>query len=211
MSLIVNSSTVRALAFSEPFIDARVVERGIYSVDKETVVVNCSNARLEVGATSIGPWRGTVLFKGTFEAVAPVVCVSLEDTLLPVSSYRRRDELMSKWAHVADLFPLPHLQSTALWRSVKDSVVGVNVNLWFASSGTDCGIHNRHSFIEVHTQIMGIGRMQKFAANDQSTLFEDIYMAPGTTHEPFCGKDYLYPWHQYYADTDCIWLAVEYQ
>jgi hypothetical protein len=22
--------------------------------------------------------------------------------------------------------------------------------------------------------------------------------------------EFIYPWHQYYADTDCIWLAIEY-
>jgi hypothetical protein len=40
-------------------------------------------------------------------------------------------------------------------------------------------------------------------------------MSPGySTPVPFCdvvapGR-YVYPWHQYYADTDCIWMAVEY-
>lgn len=206
-----SSASSRALAFSEPFIDARVIERGAYSVDRETVVVNCSKERLAIDDTSIGPWRSTVIVHGTFEARAPVVCISLEDELLPAGVYARRDQLISAWTPVGSLFPLPHLQHTELWRSARDHVAGIDFNLWFASHGTDCGIHNRHDFIEVHTQILGMGRMQKFAANDPATRIEDIYMAPGFTHEPFCGSDHVYPWHQYYADTDCIWLAIEHQ
>ncbi|MFC6087137.1 hypothetical protein [Sphaerisporangium aureirubrum] len=91
----------------------------------------------------------------------------------------------------------------------------VKVNLWFAPAGTDCFIHDRHDFIEIHSQIYGFGRMQKFTAQDHSALYEDLLMSPGqTTPTPFCrmgpGGTFVYPWHQYRADTDCVWLAVEY-
>ncbi|MET9292553.1 hypothetical protein [Streptomyces sp. NPDC003077] len=91
----------------------------------------------------------------------------------------------------------------------------VQVNLWFAPAGTDCAIHNEHGFIEVHTQVLGNGRMQKFRERDHKSLYEDLYMAPGyTTPQPFCSLQpdgsFRYPWHQYYADTDSVWLAVEY-
>lgn len=91
----------------------------------------------------------------------------------------------------------------------------VRLNLWFAPAGTDCFIHNRHDFIEVHTQVAGLGRMQKFREQDHTTLYQDLPMSPGyTTPDPFCslGPDdtYVYPWHQYRADTDCVWLAIEY-
>jgi hypothetical protein len=91
----------------------------------------------------------------------------------------------------------------------------IKVNLWFSTQNTDCSIHNIHNFIEIHTQITGIGRMQKFRTNDKATLYEDIIMGMGyTTPIPFCSveidKQYSYPWHQYHADTDCIWLATEF-
>jgi hypothetical protein len=91
----------------------------------------------------------------------------------------------------------------------------VKVNLWYAPAGTDCAIHNQHDFIEVHTQVLGTGRMQKFTEQDHSTLYEDVLMSPGyTTPDPFCDTapdgTFRYPWHQYRADTDCVWLAVEY-
>jgi hypothetical protein len=93
----------------------------------------------------------------------------------------------------------------------------VKVNLWFAPAKTNCAIHNSHTtpeMLEVHTQLYGIGRMQKFHANDFSTLYQDVTMSPGETHIPFAsvgeGGGFVYPWHQYYADTDCIWVANEF-
>ena len=54
--------------------------------------------------------------------------------------------------------------------------------------------------------------MQKFRSNDFKSIYEDVHMAPGFTHNPFAGvKDNGYGWHQYYSDTDCIWMAIEYR
>lgn len=67
---------------------------------------------------------------------------------------------------------------------------------------------------QVHTQIYGTGRMQKFHSKDFKRIYEDVLMAPGFTHDPFAGVkdngDIFYGWHQYYSDTDCIWMAIEY-
>lgn len=91
----------------------------------------------------------------------------------------------------------------------------VIVNLWFAPAGTNCLIHRDHSFIEIHSQITGIGHMQKFRAQYDTSPYENIALAPGATTElPFCilnGEGVpVYPWHQYFAESDCIWLAIEY-
>ena len=38
-------------------------------------------------------------------------------------------------------------------------------------------------------------------------------MLPGYTHDPFFVLSnkggFSYPWHRYYAETDCIWMAIE--
>ncbi|MFY7933162.1 MAG: hypothetical protein ACOVO7_11185 [Microcystis aeruginosa] len=93
----------------------------------------------------------------------------------------------------------------------------VKVNLWFSPALTNAAIHNKHAvreFLEVHTQIYGTGRMQKFHNDDFNTLYEDVLMSPGDTHIPFASVNnegqFVYPWHQYYADTDCIWMANEF-
>lgn len=88
--------------------------------------------------------------------------------------------------------------------------------VWFCPRQTNVGIHNQHQFIEIHTQISGLGRMQKFTDNDYTTLTDEFRMAPGVTNPPFHVVDpgnpqtYVYPWHQYYADSDCLWLVTEF-
>ncbi|MFQ8213615.1 hypothetical protein ACKGML_05215 [Klebsiella pneumoniae] len=133
-------------------------------------------------------------------------------------------------------------------------------NLWWLPSGSDAGIHaaHRQNFLEVHTQLTGFGRMQKFrdlsearnASSDRHPLlppdsplfpfdtgkafpglYEEIRLAPGATHPPMpvvttydawgdqsaisrnASVDnpcFFYPPHQYYADTDCLWIAFEF-
>ncbi|WP_394941568.1 hypothetical protein [Psychromicrobium sp. YIM B11713] len=90
----------------------------------------------------------------------------------------------------------------------------IKLNLWFSPAGTDCGIHNQHDFLEVHTQISGIGAMQKFEDPTAPTPYEEQLMAVGATSpSPFCEYEdgsFSYPWHQYKAVTDSVWLAIEY-
>ncbi|MGC1650881.1 MAG: hypothetical protein WA741_34080, partial [Candidatus Sulfotelmatobacter sp.] len=89
----------------------------------------------------------------------------------------------------------------------------LKLNLWYTPEETDCGIHTGHQFLEVHTQILGTGHMQKFRENNAGTLYEDVLMPVGFTHDPFFSvaddRTFIYPWHRYYADTDCIWMAIE--
>ncbi|MCI5211096.1 MAG: hypothetical protein D3910_20440, partial [Candidatus Electrothrix sp. ATG2] len=98
----------------------------------------------------------------------------------------------------------------------------VKCYMWFSPKLSHCGIHNNHKFIEIHTQISGVGRIPKFLDEKEvSTIYEDNRMAPGhTLSEAFCriiedntkpqGINFVYPWHEYYSDTDCIWLVSEF-
>ena len=94
----------------------------------------------------------------------------------------------------------------------------LKVNIWYCPSRTDCAIHCVHQkpldFLEVHTQIYGVGRMQKFHTDQFETRYEDTVMGPGMTHQPYASLnekgEYIYPWHQYYGDSECIWMANEF-
>lgn len=133
-------------------------------------------------------------------------------------------------------------------------------NLWWLPAGSDAGIHAAHgsNFLEVHTQLIGFGRMQKYADMAKARaaiagkrviqpeggmfspfdtgkafpeMYEEFRLAPGNTHLPMpLVKDYdawkgesdicknasmdnpcfHYPPHQYYADTDSVWIAFEF-
>ncbi|CDZ67983.1 Hypothetical protein NGAL_HAMBI2605_62660 [Neorhizobium galegae bv. orientalis] len=136
----------------------------------------------------------------------------------------------------------------------------IYANIWWLPAGSDAGVHDAHhrNFLEIHTQLVGFGRMQKFkelktaqeavnidpanvalsdyafpfdASASFSGLYEEHRLAPGATHAPMplvtsydawgehsdiaraaSAEDpcFYYPPHQYYADTDCIWIAFEF-
>jgi hypothetical protein len=90
----------------------------------------------------------------------------------------------------------------------------LKLNLWYAPALTDCSIHCEHSFLEVHTQIVGTGHMQKFRTSDAATMFEDLIVPPGATHEAFfqfnLDRGFYYPMHRYLSQTECVWMAIEF-
>ena len=89
----------------------------------------------------------------------------------------------------------------------------IRLNLWWAPARTDAVIHNTHAFIEIHTQIFGLGRIQIFADEAGTQLYREISTAPGDTHDPIVRvdgpRDFSYPWHRGWTDTDAIWMAIE--
>lgn len=224
----------RPLAFSGDRVRARVVDNARdLKVSGRAVVVNPTLSRVLVGETprkGIPPLSSTVLVDTTVEAADRLVVL---ETAAGDAAGIVEEPGWRHFADIVDAFPA----DTPLWRSEVDEIgtvafdptallVGdgatgatdtfrITVNLWFAPAGTACAIHNQHDFIEVHSQILGRGRMQKFRDRDEHTLYEDLLMSPGyTTPDPFClprpDGGFDYPWHQYHADTDAVWLAVEY-
>ncbi len=190
----------------------------------------------------IPPFSSTILEDVSIKQADSVILFEVIDTdniadIIFESGWNLLGDLMGTPASSGDSQELPYPLKTPLWKSAQSTICeiefdpyvmtdskvtaltrrqkfSVKVNLWFAPAHTNCFIHNQHDFIEIHSQIFGRGRMQKFTAQDPKTLYEDILMSPGyTTSLPFCSVEsdnFIYPWHQYYADTDCIWMAIEY-
>jgi hypothetical protein len=222
---------VRNLAFADTFIAAELVDNPKdYSV-ADGVVVNISPNPVVTGGdvpAIIPPWKSTMLRGGAISTGDRVAVIKVRNpTNLGGVGFRGWDWLGNRISS----FP----RDTPLYISPKDRVgsvmtdpyvftnerqvaedpqeFDVTLNLWWSPGDTDCFIHNEHPFLEVHTQIHGLGRMQKFSARDQSAIYEDVVMAIGYTHDPFCrvvGRNkWQYPFHRYYAETDSVWLAIE--
>lgn len=223
----------RALSFSNEWIESRLVS-GIHEMPVEdAIVVNLSPTVLRyIGGENqgtIAPWKSTMLRR----------CTLVEGTMAALLHVRKRTNLGAvalDWEWYGRRNP-QFPRSTPLYISTQDDIGDIEfdplaifavqssvsaasprryrlkLNLWYTPEETDCGIHTGHKFLEVHTQVMGTGRMQKFRENNADTLYEDVLMPPGYTHDPFfvLGNDrsFNYPWHRYYADSDCIWMAVE--
>jgi hypothetical protein len=226
----------RPLSFSNDWIESVLVSAMREMPVEDAIVVNLSPTVLRYRAAGeppgvhalIPPWKSAMLRQCTIESgeTAGLLRVRQRMNLGGVA-------LLWDWyGHRDPGFP----RTTPLYVSSQDEIGEVRLdpvaafthetgasaspqryrlklNLWYTPEETDCGIHTEHGFLEVHTQIVGTGHMQKFRENNAKTLYEDVLMPPGFTHGPFfvMGNDrsFRYPWHRYYAETDCIWMAVE--
>lgn len=165
---------------------------------------------------------------------------------LIVNESARAEVNAGKWLYAGDLYPA--VKGMMLWQTKEELIdligpfnldpyyltgqshtqeesrkipFNIKCYLWFAPQQSHCGIHNNHTYIEIHTQVSGIGHLPKFTKQEVGAMYEDYCMAPGfSTTQPYCvvTKDeaaaskihFTYPWHEYYAETDCVWLVAEY-
>jgi hypothetical protein len=225
---------VRRIDASNRYIDTWVVDQPRdYAVEGRAIVINPTHARAWIGEEPMRPlpaFSSTILVDTVYVEGEQALLLRYRDSIKP-----REIEEDPGWDHLNNLMPgFP--RDTPLYRGPRNRIgrlsfdpatvlaeerpVGLKsfdvwINLWYAPAGTDCLIHNVHDFIEIHSQVFGYGSMQKFRSTDPSTLYEEQEMSPGTTFStPFCrtrpGGGFVYPWHQYRAESECIWLAVEY-
>jgi len=222
----------RSLSFSNDWIES-VLVKSVHDLSVEdAIVVNLSRSALGLRCGSdhgtIPPWKSATLRRCTLEhgdAVALLHIrqrINLGGVALGWDWYGRRSPqfprgtplYISSQDDIGDV-ELDPVTAFAPGTSVSPSPrrYRLKLNLWYTPEETDCGIHTGHQFLEVHTQVLGTGRMQKFRENNADTLYDDVVMPPGFTHDPFFtvanDRSFHYPWHRYYADTDCVWMAIE--
>jgi hypothetical protein len=213
-----------------------------FPIENRSIIVNMGNEPMyynEEPQRGVLPRKSTII-KNKKIISAPLIMVLEVQSRINLGNVILREE----WDSAEHLFGT-NLQGVPLWKSPQIDIgeitlnpfvelnqeehgtsqqnnhqankvtFRIKVNIWFATEKANCAIHNEHDFIEFHTQIAGIGRMQKFDTNEIATLYEDVILGEGQTHDIFCtaldnGSTFKYPWHQYYSDTNCIWMATEF-
>lgn len=222
---------LRKLAFADDFILAELVEDARDFPVEDAVVVNLSPRPMATGTDHPGivpAWKSTWLKGGVIANAerAALLKVRRKTNLggcalrgweflgNRIKNFPRDTPLyISPFDHVGTVRTDPFVFTNESSTTGTEQDFDMRLNLWWSPGDTDCFIHNEHPFLEVHTQIHGLGRMQKFRARDEATIYEDVPMAVGYSHDPFCRvagpNQWTYPWHRYYADTDSVWLAVE--
>src|SRR6266487_1080534 len=225
-----SESNQRPLSFSNDWIESVLVTTVREMQVEDAIVVNLSSTAVHYCAGAdhgtILPWKSTILRHCTIESGETVVLLHVRQrtniggVALGWDWYGKRNPqfprgtplYISSQDEIGDV-QLDPISAFTQQASASPRRYRLKLNLWYTPEETDCGIHTGHQFLEVHTQVLGTGHMQKFRENNAETLCEDVLMPPGFTHDPFfmVGSDrsFSYPWHRYYADTDCIWMAVE--
>ena len=220
----------RSLSFDGKFVRAHLVEN-VRDYAANGVVTNLSNQAMIVDGDVPGvipPWKSTILRGGTIAQAERVSIVDVPDpTNLGGVMFDGWDwfgNRMAEFPRTTPLFISRHdvVGEVTLnpWRFSnhpepldETERYDIQLNLWWAPAGTDAGIHNTHSFLEIHTQIFGLGRIQIFKDQAGTELYREISAAPGDTHDPIVRvtgrRSYIYPWHRGWTDEDCIWMAIE--
>jgi len=227
----------RSLSFSNDWIESVLVSAVREMPLKDAIVVNLSTTALHYRAGTdqgtVLPWKSATLRDCTIESAESAALLhvrqrtNLGGVALGWEWYGHRDEqfprgtplYISPQDEIGDieLDPVAAFARSRPMSATSSSPskrrYRLKLNLWYTPEETDCGIHTGHQFLEVHTQILGTGHMQKFREKNAGTLYEDVLMPVGFTHDPFFSvnddRTFSYPWHRYYADTDCIWMAIE--
>lgn len=223
----------RRLQFADEFVDAYLVENVCDCAVENGIVINLDQSPMAIGGpipSVVPPWKSTVLHGGVVTSAKrmAVVCVRRETNLgglvlqkdwewfgNRLAKFPRTSPLyISRYDDIGTVSIDPFAFANQRKEAVNPSTFGIRLNLWWAPAATDCSMHNEHEFLEIHTQIFGQGRIQKFLGRAEQQPYEEISMAPGYTHDPFVhlsdAGTLEYPWHRYFSDSDCVWLAIEF-
>jgi len=207
--------SIRALDFVEPFFSVNyLLNEKEYTVGKKSIVFNLSQKDIWIKCQPLGYFKSTVVTNVTITDIDR--CFIIEDYERNTDHQMLFEEIKKEWTLVYDATKLDRHKGVRLWRSPKVRLGNIEVNMCYADSiPLNVGLHQTHwggpPFKEVHTQIVGFGKMQQYSEQDINTLFREDLMAPGCTHVPMFDENCIYPWHQYETITPAIFMATEMQ
>ncbi|MDE0523820.1 MAG: hypothetical protein OXH79_17870 [Boseongicola sp.] len=207
--------SVRTLDLAEPFFTVRIIMASpAHRVTGKAILLNLSEKPVQIREQRLAHLQSAVVADVEIRDVARAVIVERfadhddEDRLF--SEVRRR------WPSAFDVRQEERLRGVSHYMSPKVWVGQHGFTMYHSGSvPLNVGLHRDHAFCpvpgfrEVHTQIVGVGKMQQCRENDVSTLYLEEPMAPGATHRPMYDADGNYPWHQYETITPSIFMAVE--
>ncbi len=206
--------SIQPLDLAEPFFSVRFVEgEGKLELTGSAVVLNLSEAPIRVRDQTLGELQSAIMVNTSIHDIVRAVVVERLDAHPDQELFRR---VRDRWPSAYDVRKEERLRGVAHYMSPKTWVGRIGLTLYHSGSvPLNVGLHREHPFCpvpgfrEVHTQLVGFGKMQQCRENDLSTLYLEEPMAPGATHRPMYDEHGNYPWHQYETITPSIFMAVE--
>ena len=207
--------SLRTLDIAEPFFTLRIVmDEASHPIGGKTIVLNLSKAPVRVREQSLGALQSVILRDTEIEDVRRAILVER------FADYDDEAELLRRiretWASAFQVRGEERLRGVEHYMSPKIWVEQFGFTIYHSASvPLNIGLHRDHAFCpvpgfrEVHTQIVGFGKMQQCREQDIDTLYLEEPMAPGATHRPMYDAEGNYPWHQFETITPSVFMAVE--
>lgn len=207
--------TVESLIIGDPFFATRIVrhENQLEIADK-TIILNLSDTPITIKTQSLGPLQSTIVRETSIENVDHAVVV--EGFAGHADEKALMERVREHWPSAFDVRGEERLRGIGHYMSPKVWVGQFGFTYYHSATvPLNVGLHKDHDFCpvpgfrEIHTQIVGFGKMQQCTECDLSTLYLEEPMAPGQTHRPMYDTAGNYPWHQFETITPSIFLAIE--
>ena len=203
------------LEISEPFFTTKVFqEEERHTVIGKSILLNLSECPIQIQDQKLGHLQSVI--------VSDVEITGLEHAVLieRFADYPNENELLERiratWLSAYEVRGEERLRGIGHYMSPKVWLGQFGFTMYHSATvPLNVGLHREHVFCpvpgfrEVHTQIVGFGKMQQCRERDVATLYLEEPMAPGTTHRPMYDPDGNYPWHQFETITPSIFMAVE--
>ena len=207
--------SVATLDFAEPFFTVRhLADEAAYRLDGRTIVLNLADRPIGVQEQTLGRLQSVIATNTEIRDVARAVLIERfadhPDQGALFAAIKRT------WPSAYEVRREDRLKGVSHYMSPK--VYVGDVGLCMYHSGTvplRVGLHKLHPFCpvpgfkEVHTQVVGFGKMQQCLEPDIATLYLEEPLAPGATHRPMYDAAGNYPWHQYETITPSVFMAIE--
>ena len=207
--------TISTLDFAEPFFTVQYLENEqSYPIRGKTIVLNIADSPILIEGQSLGSMQSLVVRDTAMTQVNRAVLIER------FADYDSDDELFEQikqyWPLAFDVRKEERLRGVSHYMSPKVHIGNLGLSMYHSGSvPLNVGLHKYHPFCdvlgfrEVHTQIVGIGKMQQCREQDINTLYLEEPLAPGATHKPMYDSEGQYPWHQYETITPSVFMAVE--
>lgn len=206
---------VEKLDIAEPFFGIRLVtEEDLFKISDRSIVVNLGDRSLGVEEQSIPPFQSAILHGCDLRWVGTAAVI---DRFEPGDDAEIMARIREMWPTAFELRGEERLRGVEHYMSPKVWIGQIGITVYHSASvPLNVGLHRDHPFCpvpgfrEVHTQIMGVGKMQQCRERDLSTLYLEEVMAPGHTHRPMFDEQGNYPWHQFETITPSVFVAFEF-
>ena len=207
--------TVEALEFAEPFFTVRLLkDEASFQIFERSILLNLAEKPIRVQDQKIDYLNSAILTNTSVQAAEYCVIIERFDEHSDQNSLF--EEVRKTWPSAWDVRKEARLKGVSHYMSPKVWVGQLGLSMYHSASvPLNVGLHKFHDFCpvpgfrEVHTQIVGFGKMQQCIEQDLQTLYLEETMAPGSTHRPMYDAQGNYPWHQYETITPSIFMAAE--
>ena len=207
--------TIQSIDIAEPFFSLNLLQgENAFEVEGRAIVLNLSDENIEIEEQSLKSLESVIVQNARISNLKHAAIVTGFESFEYEEVVLR--DIRDAWPSAYDVRKEERLRGIGHYMSPKKWIGQHGFTFYHAATvPLNVGLHKFHDFCpvpgfkEVHTQIVGYGKMQQCKEKDIATLYLEEPMAPGQTHRPMYDSEGNYPWHQFETTTPSVFMAVE--